>query len=727
MNKFYKSIIAVALLIMGASSTNAQTRCTVSDKTHGRTYEVSDNMVLRKINDNQVIATPKPEKNIVKTEGKGTGILKINALGDYFVIYVTNEEGYFNVTFPEWDFCEEVSEGTYYVYMQGICDDGLQGFCVYDFVVPSGNDTTFLNIAMNDAKNIINYNGKDENGVCFADLPVDTITYVVNNFLVVGDNLFSSSLNTTSDTFESKSWYKFNDLKDYCKIFTTIAFTTQEQKLYVVHYPDIIGMRGDATIENDNSTFVKHEEYFNINNQDSLSYYDMCFMMYCGQIWEKLGGWNSQCVYDMSKPYTVVINAIDDGSPLSYNQQKIRISPTLYNSYDMYSWNWPPYKDIMVPFGIGLDSDGNLFYEPYGNFYNTGYYVASYPDFLAATPAKQYLTETTYYGSRTPLLYQNSYNHNSNTNPEGETNFIQCQTGFLGENGLQREGDQWQPIIVTVNGNEIWNNSIFEFNQYKIEPQETGEIEMNIINSNIQNDIIEKTNATNIRFDLNRDDAMPPTFTMLQVLDQDGNENTIVTNLDFAKINVAAGDWMMYKDPETWDLFPIYVDGAEIELYYKTADDPDFKPLEFTEMEDMFHINYGKYFSVKLSQLEGVDEKWVSMKLVVTDAAGNSQEQILENLFYVDIAWSVAETNTLTHTIYPNPFTNEVRINAAEAINGSASISVFNILGEQVISKAMNCNETTEFVIDGSQLNAGIYFYSISTENGTLQGRIVKE
>ena len=87
----------------------------------------------------------------------------------------------------------------------------------------------------------------------------------------------------------------------------------------------------------------------------------------------------------------------------------------------------------------------------------------------------------------------------------------------------------------------------------------------------------------------------------------------------------------------------------------------------------------------------------------------------------------VSEDGVMVSVVYPNPFISEVHISAAEAVNGNANISVYNILGEQVISKAMQCNGTTEFVIDGSSLMSGIYFYSISTENGMMQGRIVKE
>ena len=171
----------------------------------------------------------------------------------------------------------------------------------------------------------------------------------------------------------------------------------------------------------------------------------------------------------------------------------------------------------------------------------------------------------------------------------------------------------------------------------------------------------------------------------------------------------------------------MYQGKPSVEVYYST-ESKDWTVLDYTEVEDMFHVNYGNYFTIELSQLdESVLNQWVNLKFVVTDEAGNSQVQELSNVFYVGQQTSVNEVTTLAHTVYPNPFTNEVRINAAETVNGNASISVFNVLGEQVISKAMNCNNTNEFVIDGSSLNAGIYFYSIATENGTLQGRIVKE
>ena len=179
--------------------------------------------------------------------------------------------------------------------------------------------------------------------------------------------------------------------------------------------------------------------------------------------------------------------------------------------------------------------------------------------------------------------------------------------------------------------------------------------------------------------------------------------------------------------PTRWYDKMLYKAKPSVEVSY-AIEGGEWMPLQYTENEELFHVNYGNVFTIDLSQLNAnVANHWIDLKFVLTDEAGNSQTQELSNVFYAGHMTSVSEAQGLTHSVYPNPFSSEVRINATEAVNGNANISVYNILGEQVISKAMQCNGTTEFVIDGSSLNAGIYFYSIATENGTMQGRIVKE
>ena len=276
----------------------------------------------------------------------------------------------------------------------------------------------------------------------------------------------------------------------------------------------------------------------------------------------------------------------------------------------------------------------------------------------------------------------------------------------------------------------MYNDNLFNFNMMSgyFDSEFPFIANIEITNNHLIYDDVEKTNKTIIEFDMKRQDAMPPTLTFMQVLNENNNEAIYLPNYCNSLINFTAGDFTGHID----ELFGMtthmdYFAKPSVEVYYST-ESKDWTALDYTEVEDMFHVNYGNYFTIELSQLdESVLNQWVNLKFVVTDEAGNSQVQELSNVFYVGQQTSVNEVTTLAHTVYPNPFTNEVRINAAETVNGNVSISVFNVLGEQVISKVMNCSETTSFSIDGSSLNAGIYFYSIATENGTLQGRIVKE
>ena len=69
-------------------------------------------------------------------------------------------------------------------------------------------------------------------------------------------------------------------------------------------------------------------------------------------------------------------------------------------------------------------------------------------------------------------------------------------------------------------------------------------------------------------------------------------------------------------------------------------------------------------------------------------------------------------------SIYPNPTHDNLTIKA----EGMRQISVFNLLGQMVYNEKM---DSSEFIINTSHLNAGIYMVRISTENGTTLRRVV--
>jgi len=80
---------------------------------------------------------------------------------------------------------------------------------------------------------------------------------------------------------------------------------------------------------------------------------------------------------------------------------------------------------------------------------------------------------------------------------------------------------------------------------------------------------------------------------------------------------------------------------------------------------------------------------------------------------------NVTETNDIVSNIYPNPAKDNIIINLKN--NESANISLFNILGQEVISTISNDNQTT---IDVSDLNRGLYIVKVKQKGQTFTSKV---
>ncbi len=80
---------------------------------------------------------------------------------------------------------------------------------------------------------------------------------------------------------------------------------------------------------------------------------------------------------------------------------------------------------------------------------------------------------------------------------------------------------------------------------------------------------------------------------------------------------------------------------------------------------------------------------------------------------------NVIETNDIVSNIYPNPAKDNITINLKN--NESANISLFNILGQEVISTISNDNQTT---IDVSDLNRGLYIVKVKQKGQTFTSKV---
>ena len=71
---------------------------------------------------------------------------------------------------------------------------------------------------------------------------------------------------------------------------------------------------------------------------------------------------------------------------------------------------------------------------------------------------------------------------------------------------------------------------------------------------------------------------------------------------------------------------------------------------------------------------------------------------------------------------YPNPCTDFVKFNSTNNMD-NISLQIFDVQGRLIISTTINSNQQ----VDISQLNSGVYIYSISFKDEKQKGRIVKQ
>ncbi len=86
-----------------------------------------------------------------------------------------------------------------------------------------------------------------------------------------------------------------------------------------------------------------------------------------------------------------------------------------------------------------------------------------------------------------------------------------------------------------------------------------------------------------------------------------------------------------------------------------------------------------------------------------------------------DASLSTNSFNSAAFTYYPNPVKNTLNLSYSENIS---DVSVYNLLGQQVIAKAINANQSQ---IDMSNLASGAYVVKVTANNQVKTIKVIKE
>ncbi|MDL2254942.1 T9SS type A sorting domain-containing protein, partial [Bacteroidales bacterium OttesenSCG-928-J16] len=230
------------------------------------------------------------------------------------------------------------------------------------------------------------------------------------------------------------------------------------------------------------------------------------------------------------------------------------------------------------------------------------------------------------------------------------------------------------------------------------------------------------SNQATIEFDLEQSDCNPPSLTMLRVVDANGRIRTGIEDLENAKIELTAGDF------DVVILTQVYSAKPTVDISW-SLDGEEFYPLEAVEDESKFHKSSGHFFNVELASLrnQNVQDKWITVKITLTDETGNFISQVLEPLFYcgnlLDI--ETLSADPIKHSVFPNPFSESVTVELEKPLRVAAYFEVYDMAG-RIVHQQKIAEQTASFSWNGGYLKEGFYIYAIYSEEGVAKGKMVK-
>ena len=188
---------------------------------------------------------------------------------------------------------------------------------------------------------------------------------------------------------------------------------------------------------------------------------------------------------------------------------------------------------------------------------------------------------------------------------------------FVGRYGEMYEGEAW----LLYPNEEILDD---------------GSSKTSVSNTFVNVDGLEGHNNMEAYFDLNKEDFSAPTVQMLTFKNADGKITDRLKSRDGAKIIITGGDFKYHMNFDKW-IGSFSCHEATLKVSYAPYGTEDWKELPMTEIpEKKFMPYFGNYYEGSLDKIECThDNQWFDLNIVISDAAGNYQTQIVSPAFKI--------------------------------------------------------------------------------------------
>ncbi len=265
------------------------------------------------------------------------------------------------------------------------------------------------------------------------------------------------------------------------------------------------------------------------------------------------------------------------------------------------------------------------------------------------------------------------------------------QPGFYGYSCLYpfyygRLGEDREPDIygswaeVEIDGDNVFEGSLSELVFWSVDefslPKAKGNYTFLIENDCALVDGKESLNRAIIKCNASGSDREAPTLTMLnfrnqndEITDRFASPEDCVLEFSAADLSSAINefdcDWFKCQSP------------AEVKVEYAAENNDNFKELPVTEVPELFFAPaFGSFYRVPFSGADLTSATgWFKLRITVTDFAGNSQQQTLTPVVYIDSLTSVDEIEASSEIF-----------REGDILHGNGEIRIFDLAGRLVRS-----------------------------------------
>ena len=716
-----------------------------------RKVEVSEGLQVKKTGENSYV-TYKEIKN-QPSRDKNNYQLKIIIEGDFKTLVIANGDGFLDLV--GWYDIEDnifettLPEGYYDIVLNGTIPDE-------EFYIPAF--LCFEQILIDkDIELVANFDDAVHK-ISFA--PVDVNNVLIDNWAGSDTDIKFTLMMHPSIGFGFSNWVTgysisllnvyVNDIGSRNRIVAIVgAYNETTGDEYAISFPIITnGVSEDIVFKNTSDEIYHFKQLINApeNFDDVLYSYtgslQLNYDFEIGHSYSYLGG-IAERSRDKNTPYSLYSNYKYNDSPKTGDINNF----VLPISCDYVNWEMPlpwAYKGLVVGNPMAMNNKAELIMNFFPKFNGVLFALRDINEILGSlgnNPITKVWNEEEFYyeGFRTPILYHQTRNVSAAKNPEEITILGDFWFLFLGEYGEQKFNHGDMNVKITGDETEIYNDELYKlylpmFNGINIDDTYS-KYQIEVVNDDVFAYGKKMLNNTVIDFDMTKTDVNPPTLTMLRIIDNE-KISMFISDINTARLEITAGDFMLaYEelpdDPDVYLENLAYDKKPDIKIYW-SSNGETFNVLPAQEDESKFHLGYGNFFNVSLAPLAtaGIEEGWITIKIVLTDEVGNSQVQVLEPLFYYGDFVGIEKTtlsNNLKSLAYPNPFNDKITIELDNPVSGLTYFEIYDISGRIVHQQKVNATEIKSFSYNGKHLKEGIYFYGIYNQGNVISGKIVKK